>query len=90
MTDTHFADVRTTSSHRAMATACGLLAAYASEREVADTLGKDRRTLRLWRQRRTGPPWVKIGADPYYPRDGFGKWVQARIIDPAADSRKRG
>lgn len=68
----------------------GLLSAYASEQEVADTLGKDRRTLRLWRQRRIGPPWVKIGNDPYYPRDGFLKWVQSRIVDPSAEKQKRG
>ena len=43
-----------------------LLAGWSSEREVAEALGKDVRTLREWRQRGDGPPWSKIGKTVIY------------------------
>jgi predicted DNA-binding transcriptional regulator AlpA len=37
--------------------------------EIANYLGKPVSTLRVWRQRRLGPPWLKVG-----PRDVRYRW----------------
>lgn len=40
---------------------------YATEKELADFLGVDKRTLKRWRQKRIGPDWEKIGGKIHYP-----------------------
>ena len=66
-----------------------LLENFASETEVAEATGKDRRTLRLWRQQRKGPAWAKVGQSVFYPRKGFETWLEKMVIDPDAQDRRR-
>jgi hypothetical protein len=40
------------------------------------------RTLRKWRERRTGPPWIKFGKAILYPIDGFEAWLRAQVQEP--------
>jgi len=50
---------------------------YYSETELSQILGISRNTLRTWRKRRTGPIYLKIGADKgkvLYPIEEFKAW----------------
>ena len=59
------------------ASATSLLAGYATEDEVQAESAKSKRTLREWRQKRIGPPFILLGKTPYYPRDGFRAWLKS-------------
>jgi hypothetical protein len=62
------------------------LAALLKERTGTGT----ERMLRLWRQRRIGPPWVKIGHNIIlYPDDGFDMWLTTQIQNPVRSRRER-
>jgi hypothetical protein len=58
-----------------------------TEPELARAL-KDReikagsRTLRTWRQRRIGPPFVRLGKTILYPKDGFASWLESGTQQP--------
>ena len=43
-----------------------LLDGYLSENELAEQLGRARRTLQEWRAKRIGPPFTRIGR-AYFP-----------------------
>jgi hypothetical protein len=61
---------------------------YLREDEAKEALGKTRRTLRLWRQQRYGPPWVKIGRDVIlYPKAGFRDWLKANEVGSISNGR---
>jgi hypothetical protein len=49
---------------------------------------KGKRTLRIWRQRREGPPWTKIGRTVLYPDDGFIAWLKAQTQQPVRARRQ--
>ena len=66
-----------------------LFADYATEEEVAEATGRDRRTLRLWRQQRKGPAYAKVGASVFYPRKAFQDWLAQMVIDPNAQDQRR-
>lgn len=53
------------------------LPGYIDERAAAKKLGRSVRTLRQWRQRRCGPPFVKAGSLILYPEAGFPIWLKA-------------
>jgi len=59
-----------------------LLEEYLSEDEVAKLVKMKPRTLRRWRQRRDGPPFVPMGRDVLYPKDGFREWLRSRLVNP--------
>jgi hypothetical protein len=69
-----------------------ILTDHRTEKELAKQLN-DRtgtgceRTLRKWRQRRIGPPWVKIGRVVLYPNDGFEQWLRAQVQQPVRSRR---
>jgi hypothetical protein len=48
-----------------------------------------RRTLILWRQQRTGPPFVKFGAQILYPERGIYRWLEARTTEPVRERSRR-
>jgi len=39
-------------------------------------------TLANWRSRKKGPPYIKIGADIFYPVADLEAWEQANIVRP--------
>ena len=53
----------------------GLLDGYLTEAE----LDYKPDTLRKWRARREGPPYVFIGKTCYYPEAQFLRWLEKRI-----------
>ena len=64
-----------------------LLAGYLTEKEMARELGQTPRTLRLWRQKGTGPPWARVGVHVLYPEEGGRAWLTSRIVTPKAGRR---
>jgi hypothetical protein len=67
------------------------LAGYTSERDMAGQFLKSLRTLRAWRNKGEGPPWLKIGKCVYYPDDGIRLWLKLLEHDPVRSmQRQRG
>jgi len=50
---------------------------YLDEQEEAQELGVTVRTLRHWRARGEGPPYIKIGRSVYYPVTASLVWLSA-------------
>ena len=55
---------------------------YASERDTAAELGLTIYTLRSWRARRVGPPWIKVGRQIFYADESRAAWLKSREIHP--------
>jgi hypothetical protein len=69
------------------------LADYRTERELAAALKKrlgfgSVRVLRLWRQKRCGPPWAEFRRLIVYPNDGFEQWLRAQVQEPVRSRRE--
>jgi hypothetical protein len=64
-----------------------LLAGYLTEAEFAAEIKKSRRTLQIWRQQRTGPPWVQIGNTILYSEDGTRAWLKTLEQQPVRSRR---
>lgn len=61
---------------------------FAEEREVARLAGLSPRTLKRWRDMRSGPPFVKLGRKILYRRDAVSAWLLSREqIQPRASIR---
>jgi hypothetical protein len=78
---------RAAESGRELSTA-PLFGEFDSECVTAAELGVKPRTLRAWRAKGQGPPWVIVGRRPWYPRSGKRKWVAAKVITPAREVRR--
>ena len=46
-----------------------------NEKQVAEMLCVSLPTLRRWRHRRVGPPWIKLSALCRYPLDQLEAWL---------------
>ena len=66
-----------------------LLADYLTESDLSGALSITVRGLRLWRQKRQGPPWTKLGSRILYRRDAFRDWLKAQEHQPVRSSRPR-
>jgi hypothetical protein len=66
----------------------GLLDGYLNEDEEASALGVVTRTLRSWRQRGEGPPYVKVGRQVFYPIDDGTAWLKTNVRAPVRTGRK--
>jgi Helix-turn-helix domain len=55
---------------------------FFSEQEAADAADKSVRTLRAWRQRGEGPPYVLFGRTVKYRKDAFMEHFRASEIVP--------
>jgi hypothetical protein len=60
-----------------------ILKDYIRDGEFAAAVGKTPRTIRIWRQRRTGPAWVRIGNGIFYRRTAVQEWLSANEVRPA-------
>ena len=49
---------------------------YLSTKELSDILGLNPCTLRCWRMRKQGPPWVKIGRVARYAVSAVNAWIE--------------
>jgi hypothetical protein len=52
-----------------------LLQDFIRDRELADELGLAPQTLAIWRHRRVGPAYTKIGRACWYKRDDIEAWL---------------
>ena len=64
-----------------------ILAGYKPEAEVDEEIKKSVRTLQIWRQRREGPPWVRIGNTIFYSEDGGRNWLKTLEQHPLRSRR---
>lgn len=55
----------------------GVAQRYLTEAQVAQLTGLSAVTLRCWRSRRTGPPFVKLGGAVRYPADRLSEWCES-------------
>jgi predicted DNA-binding transcriptional regulator AlpA len=46
--------------------------------EVADYLGIPVNSLKMWRYRRTGPPWLKLGRHVRYRQTTLERWLDGQ------------
>jgi len=60
----------------------GLLSTF----QAADYLGVPRETLAVWRMRKTGPRYSKIGRHVKYRQADLDAWVESRTIPTGARS----
>jgi hypothetical protein len=66
-----------------------ILAEYFTEEELAPELRKSVRTLRLWRQKRTGPPWTVLGDTILYARESVRVWLKSQEQQPVRSHRSQ-
>ncbi len=66
-----------------------LLKGYRNEDQVSAETRKSKRMLRLWRQQRTGPPFIRLGKTILYPEDGFLAWLKSLEVSPVRTRRGR-
>ena len=64
-----------------------ILADYLAETELAAELKKSLRTLQVWRQRRQGPPWTRIGETIVYRREAVLEWLRSQEQQPVRSRR---
>lgn len=50
---------------------------YLTESELAADLDKSPRTVKRWRARRVGPPFLKVGKTIWYRRDAVREWLRS-------------
>jgi hypothetical protein len=62
---------------------------YFQEKEFADFMRKNIRTVRLWEQLRIGPPRVKIGKTVLYRKSAVEAWLRSRESRPCRSPRAR-
>lgn len=59
---------------------------FLTPKELADLLGLSPITLAVWRSRRVGPPYIKLGdgksAKVLYPADKLEAWLEKRLREP--------
>jgi hypothetical protein len=63
------------------------IAGYSSEPETAKALSVSLRTLRKWRQRAMGPPWVKVGRRVVYSDESRAAWLKGQEVQPVRMER---
>jgi hypothetical protein len=52
-----------------------------TEAELSDLCRVQETTAAVWRKRRTGPPYVRLGNEVFYPRAALTKWLEARALE---------
>jgi hypothetical protein len=65
-----------------------LLDGYLNEDEEAAELGVVKRTLRSWRQKGEGAPYVKVGKQVFYPIAGSAAWLKANEQTPVRSGKR--
>ena len=65
-----------------------VLDGYLNEDEQAAELRVVKRTLRSWRQKGEGGPYLKIGKQVFYPIAGTAAWLKANEKNPVRSAKK--
>jgi len=61
-----------------------VLEGYADESELAAEFNVAVQTLRSWRRRGAGPPWVKGPGGILYPVADAREWLRGNLVQPRA------
>jgi hypothetical protein len=67
-----------------------MIAGYLSELEVATTLDRTTRTLRIWRARGLGPAFARIGNNVVYREQAISDWLLSNEVQPVRGKKRRG
>jgi predicted DNA-binding transcriptional regulator AlpA len=67
-----------------MAVDSSLAGEILTEREAARLTCFSCRTLQAWRQRNSGPPFIKVGRSIRYSRSAVVAWMNAQTCSPAS------
>lgn len=59
---------------------------YIPNRETADELGVDVRTLARWRAEGKGPAYTRIGVKVYYRRSALTEYARANEVKPVRNA----
>lgn len=59
-----------------------LLSDYLDEDQMAHELGVTKRTLAMWRNKRRGPAWTKLGRKVVYRRGAVAEWITSQEQKP--------
>jgi hypothetical protein len=59
-----------------------LLDGWLPEKETARQLRKSTRTLKRWRDKRTGPPYRQVGRDFLYHVEATREWLAGGLVKP--------
>jgi hypothetical protein len=65
-----------------------ILDGYLNEDEQAAELRVVKRTLRSWRQKGEGGPYIKIGKQIFYPIAGTVAWLKANERTPVRSGKR--
>jgi excisionase family DNA binding protein len=52
---------------------------YMTTKEAAEFIGVSPTTLNAWRMKKTGPPYVRIGALVRYRAEDIDQWANSRV-----------
>lgn len=55
---------------------------YLTTKEVAETFGIPVRTLELWREKRRGPVFYRIGKRVFYKAEELELYISSRAVQP--------
>lgn len=58
-----------------------------SPKEIAELFGFDTRTMAIWRSKKVGPRYTKLGKNVYYRLDDIHSWVQENIYETSSTSQ---
>jgi hypothetical protein len=59
-----------------------ILEGYLDEDEAAEEFDKSKQTLRSWRRKRIGPPWVDSPLGPLYPIAEGRDYLRRNTVQP--------
>jgi hypothetical protein len=51
-----------------------------SPTDLATLIGRDERTLAVWRSQKRGPDWVALGRSIFYTKVAIESWVSMNVI----------
>jgi Helix-turn-helix domain len=58
---------------------------YCDDLKTAKRLRQERRTLRDWRRKGEGPPYVRIGRKIFYNNESLAAWLKQHEIQPVRE-----
>lgn len=59
-----------------------ILDAYMTQDELAAELRKSIKTIKRWRAAKKGPPFIRMGQNVLYSRNGVRQWLERLVEKP--------
>lgn len=61
---------------------------FLTDKDIAALLKVSPTTPAVWRMRRIGPPYLRVGRTVRYRRESFERWLREKENDPWGGDRK--